>query len=249
MTKYEVELLSTRLPTPTSAAAVVNGRLIEVENAANAAGQTIKIRILDVDGAEIIAEPRFPVGAPAIAASEGKKRRRRGGRGRKPLTAAEQQEELRELAEEAAKGLGARPVPVIGISTSEEAVAEEHVARNEGAPKRVTPAVAAAFAPVEGREAASAHPPRAKPARSFAASGRRAPPAARPAASARPAAGLAPLPGESLSGTLVAKLPGETLSGDTDRVSELLTVGVPGRSRNGGAGERIGRRPNAPARP
>ena len=45
---------------------------------------------------------------------------------------AEQQEELRELAEEAAKGLGARPGPVIGISTTEEAAAEEPSALNEG---------------------------------------------------------------------------------------------------------------------
>ncbi len=114
--EFEVELLSTRLPTATSAAAVVNGRLIEVENAANAAGNAIKIRIIDVDGADILAEPRFPIGsAPAAGAAAGegagKKRRRRGGRGRKPLTAAEQQEELRELAEEAAKGLGSRPGP------------------------------------------------------------------------------------------------------------------------------------------
>src|SRR5665213_207213 len=141
--EFEVELLNTRLPIATSAAAVVNGRLIEVENAANAAGNAIKIRIIDVDGADILAEPRFSVGAaPAAVAGEGKKRRRRGGRGRKPLTAAEQQDELRELAEEAAKGLGSRPVPVIGISTTEEAVAEEHVARNEGAPKNITPHVA-----------------------------------------------------------------------------------------------------------
>jgi ribonuclease E len=55
---------------------------------------------------------------------ESKKRRRRGGRGRKKeLTAAEQEEQLRELAEEAAKGVGARPA--LGISTSAEAEAED----------------------------------------------------------------------------------------------------------------------------
>ncbi len=222
--EYEVELINTRLPIATSAAAVVNGRLIEVENAANAAGQTIKIRILDVDGAEIIAEPRFPLGAPAAGvAGEGKKRRRRGGRGRKPLTAAEQQEELRELAEEAAKGLGARPVPVIGISTSEEAIAEEQVAKNEGTPRHITPAVAQTAA-----EAPRVHGPRGRgdrgdrpPRPAVAASA--APPPARP-----PAGGLAPLPGESLSGALVAKLPGETLSGN--RVNELLAAPAPARS-------------------
>jgi len=219
--EYEVELVNTRLPIATSAAAVVNGRLIEVENAANAAGQTIKIRILDVDGAEIIAEPRFPIGSPAAAvAGEGKKRRRRGGRGRKPLTAAEQQEELRELAEEAAKGLGSRPVPVIGISTSEEAIAEEQVAKNEGAPRHITPAIAQTAA----AEAPRVHGPRGRGDRTQRPS---APPAA--AQSPRPAAGgLAPLPGESLSGALVAKLPGESLSGN--RVSDVPVAPPPVRS-------------------
>jgi hypothetical protein len=215
--EYDVDLLNTRLPIATSAAAVVNGRLIEVENAANAAGQAIKIRILDVDGAEIIAEPRFPIGSVPAVAGEGKKRRRRGGRGRKPLTIAEQQEELRELAEEAAKGLGSRPVPVIGISTTEEAVAEERVARNEGAPKRNQPPLMAA----ELLDAPSAHPPRGRQDRS----GR---PAAAAPAPKSPSPRLAPLPGESLSGALVAKLPGESLSGD--RVTELLAPPAPVRS-------------------
>jgi ribonuclease G len=232
--EFEVELLPTRLPTATSAAAVVNGRLIEVENAANAAGNAIKIRIIDVDGADILAEPRFPIGAPMVAAAsgEGKKRRRRGGRGRKPLTAAEQQEELRELAEEAAKGLGARPVPVIGISTTEEAVAEEHVARNEGAPKNLTPHVASDVDDLlaDALDTPSAHAPRGRGGRGGDRGDRGrgpssppparqpAPPAFRPAAAA--SGGLSPLPGETLSGALVGKLPGETLSGD--RVSELL---------------------------
>jgi ribonuclease G len=228
--EFEVELLNTRLPVATSAAAVVNGRLIEVENAANAAGNAIKIRVIDVDGADILAEARTPVGAPAAAAGEGKKRRRRGGRGRKPLTAAEQQEELRELAEEAAKGLGSRPVPVIGISTTEEAVAEDHVAINEGAPKRVTPAgIAGGIAP-DAAETASVHPPRGRGDRGGdrgrpsgpPATRQPAPPAFRPAPSG---GGLAPLPGESLSGALVSKLPGESLSGD--RVNELLTSAPP----------------------
>jgi ribonuclease G len=236
--EFEVELLPSRLPTATSAAAVVNGRLIEVENAANAAGNAIKIRIIDVDGADILAEPRFPVASlsqAAAASSEGKKRRRRGGRGRKPLTAAEQQEELRELAEEAAKGLGARPVPVIGISTTEEAVAEEHVARNEGAPKNVTPHVASDVDDLlaDALDMPSAHAPRGRggrggrggdrdrdrgPAPSAPPTRQPAPPPFRPAAAA--SGGLAPLPGETLSGALVGKLPGETLSGD--RVNELL---------------------------
>jgi len=238
--EFEVELLNTRLPIATSAAAVVNGRLIEVENAANAAGNAIKIRIIDVDGADILAEPRFPVGSAAAAGDRaaagegGKKRRRRGGRGRKPLTAAEQQEELRELAEEAAKGIGARPVPVIGISTTEEAVAEEHVARNEGAPKRVTPAASVDMDAddllADALDVPSAHPPRGRGGRGGRTSGAPAgrgpaPHVPAPAAFRPQAGGLAPLPGETLSGALVGKLPGETLSGD--RVNELLAPPAP----------------------
>ncbi|MDQ6944242.1 MAG: Rne/Rng family ribonuclease, partial [Candidatus Eremiobacteraeota bacterium] len=123
--EFEVELLTIRLPNPTSAAAIVAGRLIEVENAANAAGKVIKIRILDVDGSDILAEPRSPVeAATAIGEARSGKKRRRGGRGRKrELTPAEQAEELRELAEEAEKGLGGRSA--IGISTTEEVVAKK----------------------------------------------------------------------------------------------------------------------------
>ena len=123
--EFEVELLTIRLPNPTSAAAIVAGRLIEVENAANAAGKIIKIRILDVDGSDILAEPRSPVeAATAIGEARSGKKRRRGGRGRKrELTAAEQADELRALAEEAEKGLGGRTA--IGISTAEEVTAKK----------------------------------------------------------------------------------------------------------------------------
>lgn len=122
--EFEVELLHTRLPNATSAAAIVGGRIVEVENAANAIGKTIKIRIIDVDGSDILAEPRTPVEAATAIGEAGKKKRRRGGRGRKgrELTPAEQADELRELAEEAEKGLGGRTS--IGISTTEEVIAK-----------------------------------------------------------------------------------------------------------------------------
>jgi ribonuclease G len=121
--ELEVDLVHARLPEATSALAIVGDRLVEVENAANAVGETIKIKIIDIDeDGTILAEPRTHV-VPMIGA-ESKKRRRRGGRGRKKeLTPAEQEEQLRELAEEAAKGIGARPA--LGISTSAEAEAED----------------------------------------------------------------------------------------------------------------------------
>jgi ribonuclease G len=119
--ELEVELVHARLPVATSALAIVGDRLVEVENGSSAVGETIKIKIIDIDeDGTILAEPRTAV----VPIAEAKKRRRRGGRGRKKeLTPAEQEEQLRELAEEAAKGIGARPA--LGISTSAEAEAED----------------------------------------------------------------------------------------------------------------------------
>jgi ribonuclease G len=172
--EFEVELLGVRTPSGTSALAVVNGRLVEVENAANQAGNAMKIRIIDVDGSEILAEPRVPIAAAGFvsAAGEGKRKRRRGGRGRaKPLTAEEQTEELLELAEEAAKGAGARPA--IGISTTEEAEVE-----------KTDPKANVAFV-AEDRATKGLTPP------------------AKPAASVVGRGAVVKLPGESLSGALV----------------------------------------------
>jgi ribonuclease G len=119
--ELEVELVQARLPIATSALAIIGDRLVEVENASGAVGETIKIKVIDIDeDGTILAEPRTAV----VPIAEAKKRRRRGGRGRKKeLTVAEQEEQLRELAEEAAKGIGARPA--LGISTSAEAEAED----------------------------------------------------------------------------------------------------------------------------
>jgi ribonuclease G len=181
--EFEVELLNVRTPNGTSALAVVNGRLVEVENAANQAGNTMKIKIIDVDGNEILAEPRIAIGAPPVAA-DGKRKRRRGGRGRnKPLTIEEQTDELLELAEEAARGLETRPAPVIGISTSEEAETE----KADRSVKVATEAEARAKKGVI---------PTPKPAASVVGEG-----------------AVVRLPGESLSGNLVNAMPGETLSG------------------------------------
>jgi len=105
----EVELLPGRLPNPTSAAAVLGTRIVEVENGANMAGQTARIKVIDVEDDKALAE--LAVAAPG----EKKKRRRRPG---KALTPAEQAEQLRELAEEAAKQSTARPP--IGITTITE---------------------------------------------------------------------------------------------------------------------------------
>ena len=172
--EFDVDLLNMRTPTGTSALAVVNGRLVEIENAGNQAGNSMKIRIIDVDGSEILAEPRMPVAGPTFvpAAAEGKRKRRRGGRGRvKPLTAEEQADELRELAEEAAKGAGARPA--IGISTTEEA-------EDEKTDPKVVVAVVA-----EDRATKGIVPP-VKPAASVVGHGT-----------------VVKLPGETLSGSLI----------------------------------------------
>jgi ribonuclease G len=139
--EIEVELINARLPVATSALAIVGDRLVEVEHAANAVGQFVKIKVIDIDDEDgtVLAEPATPLAVQA----EAKKRRRRGGRGRKKeLTAAEQEEQLLELAEEAAKGLGGRPA--LGISTSAEAEAEDvetraHASANAPQLATVTP--------------------------------------------------------------------------------------------------------------
>jgi ribonuclease G len=172
--EIEVDLVHARLPIPTSALAIVGDRLVEVENAANAVGETIKIKIIDIDDdGNILAEPRAPISAAkdgkdgfvfqSSATGDAKKRRRRGGRGRKKeLTAAEQDEQLRELAEEAAKGLGARPA--LGISTASEAEAEDIETREAAAhvrplatvtPLHAVPDYAAVDPSGEGRAFAS----------------------------------------------------------------------------------------------
>jgi ribonuclease G len=123
--EIDVALLSMRLPNPISALAVYEGTLIEVEGGAPAIGRTIRIKVIDVDDdGNVLAEPRIPL-EQEIERSH----RRRAGRGRRKseLSAAEQADELLELAEEAAKGVEARPA--IGISTESEAQAEEEVLR------------------------------------------------------------------------------------------------------------------------
>ncbi len=111
--EYDVDLLPGRLPNATSAAAVVEGRVVEVENAANIAGNFARIRIIDVDDErDYILGELMAVDAPA----EARKKRRRG-RKAEPTT-AEQTKQLRELAEEAAAQHEARPP--IGISTATE---------------------------------------------------------------------------------------------------------------------------------
>ena len=130
--EHEVELLAGRLPNASSAAAVIEGRIVEVENAASMSGQTARIKLIDVADDFALAEL-----AAAAPAEKRKRRRRRGGRGR-DLTPTEQAQELRELAEEAAQSALARPP--IGITTvteeeerTDKAVVAEHRAEQAGA--------------------------------------------------------------------------------------------------------------------
>ncbi len=112
--EHEVELIAGRLPNAGSAAAVVNGHIVEVENAANNAGNTAKIRILDIDDdSDYVLAELMSAGARAE-----KKKRRRGGKGKRGMTAAEEAQQLRELAEEAASQQQSRPP--IGITTASE---------------------------------------------------------------------------------------------------------------------------------
>jgi ribonuclease G len=116
--EHEVELLPGRLPTATSAAAVIDSRIVEVENAAANAGTQARVRIIDVD------DENDAVIAELIATGAAKKTRRRRKR-RAAQTTAEQTKALRELAEEAAQQAQARPP--IGITT----VTEEEEAQDK----------------------------------------------------------------------------------------------------------------------
>ena len=114
--EHDVDLLPGRLPSASSAAAVVDGRIAEVENAINNAGNFARIRIIDVDDEDdyVLAE---------LVTAGVKSRRKRHGR-REKLTAAEQTRQLRELAEDAARQSASRPP--IGISpVSEEEEAQD----------------------------------------------------------------------------------------------------------------------------
>ena len=128
--EHEVELLQGRLPNATSAAAVVEGHIIEVENAANNAGNTARIRILDVDDKDdyVLAE----MITAGVAAAD-KKKRRRGGRRKTELTATEQSKQLRELAEEAARFTASRaPIGITSVTEEEEAEDQELLAERRG---------------------------------------------------------------------------------------------------------------------
>ncbi len=110
--EQEVELLPGRLPNATSAAAVVDGRIAEVENAASNAGNFVRIRILDVDDErDYVLADLVTVGA--------KPRKRRPARRAEP-TPAERTRQLRELAEDAARQSAARPPIGISSATEEE---------------------------------------------------------------------------------------------------------------------------------
>ncbi|HTX59788.1 MAG TPA: Rne/Rng family ribonuclease, partial [Verrucomicrobiae bacterium] len=128
--EHDVELLPGRLPNATSAAAVVDGHIVEVENAANNAGNTARIRIIDVDDEEdyVLAELMT-----AGVAAEKKKRRGRG-RGRKgALTATEESKQLRELAEEAARfSAGRPPIGITTVTEEEEAEDKALIAERRG---------------------------------------------------------------------------------------------------------------------
>jgi len=77
----EAELLPVRLPNPASGVAEVNGYLIEVKDAANATGQTVKLKIDGVDGNLVRASLAEPLAGAA--------RRRRRDRGRAKDVSAE----------------------------------------------------------------------------------------------------------------------------------------------------------------
>ncbi|HEY5427066.1 MAG TPA: Rne/Rng family ribonuclease, partial [Candidatus Tumulicola sp.] len=127
--EHDVELLPGRLPNANSTAAVIENRIVEVENSANNAGNSARIRILDVDDQDdyVLAE----LVTAGVAAA--KKKRRRGRGGRAELTAAEQAKQLRELAEEAAHQAQSRPpIGISSVTEEEEAQDKTLIAERRG---------------------------------------------------------------------------------------------------------------------
>ncbi len=145
--EHTVDLLPGRLPNATSAAAALNGHVVEVENAANNAGNSARIRVLDVDDADdyVLAE-MIEVGAKA---ETGKRKRRRGGR-KAPLTAAQQTAELRELAKEAEEQSARVPLGITTVTEEEEATDKVRVA--EAKAERSADAIVIAAGEVHRRE-------------------------------------------------------------------------------------------------
>jgi ribonuclease G len=239
--ELEVDVVQVRLPNATSALAIVGDRLVEIENAPNLSADTVKIKVIDIDdNGSILAEPRTAVVA---LAAEGRKRRRRGGRGRRPdQTPAEQEEQLRELAEEAAKGLGGRPA--LGISTSAEAEAEDAEAREHTAttpplatvtPIHPVPEYAAVDANGEGRAYGSYGGPDDGRKRRRRRRRRRGGEAGAPALAG--AAGEAPLEEESLAGPLAddavaaSASATDTEQGDDEEIVAAEPAGEEGQVR------------------
>src|SRR5579863_104912 len=72
--EVETELLAVRMPDPSSGVAVMDGNLIEVKDAANGVGQTVKLKVTAVAGNIATAELSEPL--------QSAQRRRRRGRGR-----------------------------------------------------------------------------------------------------------------------------------------------------------------------
>ncbi|HXN09103.1 MAG TPA: Rne/Rng family ribonuclease, partial [Candidatus Acidoferrales bacterium] len=139
----EAELLGVRLPNPASGVAEVNGYLIEVKDAANAIGQTVKLRIGAVEGNLVRADLAEPLPTSG--------RRRRPGRGRGKDVAAGDKPiappvpALREIAApDESRRLGEEAERRPERPGRREAVAFSVADDDEEAPRVATPAARAA---------------------------------------------------------------------------------------------------------
>ncbi len=105
--EHEVDILNARLPNQTSAVTVLDNQLVEIENAANFAGQTIRIQ----DYRRRRGRRACRTARRGRARCDRRQEKTPPPRSRKaPMTADEQAQQLRELAEEAAKGVPDGPL-------------------------------------------------------------------------------------------------------------------------------------------
>ena len=139
--EVEADLLPVRLPDPAAGVAVVDNTLVEVKDAANGVGQSVKLRITSADGNFAHAELAEPLQAA-------KRRRRR--RGKAAIEAEERAKPLPPPAQPAAAARIAMPRNVFGLDEDEE---EDYTLRGRPAgSRRGVSASTARRAPARGRE-------------------------------------------------------------------------------------------------
>jgi len=130
--EVEADLLNVRMPDPASGVAVLDGYLVEVKDGASGAGQTLKLRVVEVG-------PNMARATLAEPLAAGKRRRRGRGRGKA---------EAEEAAAPAPPPLERPVAPAVAYNVEED---EDDQYVRRARPSAATPAAANRAAPRRGR--------------------------------------------------------------------------------------------------